>query len=553
MTLIRIPGPEAVQTRKSNPFAGWGTRGEENRVEPVAKPDFDVPFTLEPGQKVFTIGSCFARNVETELQRRGFKVPMRDLFRTPAFEGLDLGLVNNFGTPSIYNEFAWAFGEERFDESTGFAQLYDDKWTDLHLVHSIRPSPLEDVRRRRRALTDAIRSLAECRVLIMTLGLVELWWDGRAGNYLNTAPMPSVMAASPGRFELHVLDFKTCCEYLEKAIAIALKHGRDDLNIILTVSPVPLMTTHRPQDVMVANSYSKSLLRAVAEQVVLDNEQVGYFPSYESVTLSDRRLAWLEDMTHVTREMVELNVQRMVNAYSGGSEAERSLPGEDELTPEDPAMLLIVEKAKIAREKGDEDFFEQNSEISQKSESFAIEHARFLFSRGQAREARAVVRHWDGKETLILRGEIELKLKEYDGAIATIAPLCRSDVKGNAPWKILMAAHEGNSNVAGVLEAAKGWIAAYPRFPHRAQWYTVTTLCRMKQYESALEHMHPLAAHYDGTAPGVALRYAKLLLRFGKSVEAKQALANVAPKTEHQKRAVENIRSRIEDKLKDAA
>ncbi len=111
MPLIRISSEIAVQNRKNNPFAQWGERGAPNRVEPIATPSFDVPFKLVHGEPIFTVGSCFARNVETELANRGFEIPARALFRRPEFSNLDSGIINNYGTPSIYNEFAWAFGE----------------------------------------------------------------------------------------------------------------------------------------------------------------------------------------------------------------------------------------------------------------------------------------------------------------------------------------------------------------------------------------------------------------------------------------------------------
>lgn len=58
---------------------------------------------MKHGEKVFTIGSCFARNVETELMKVGFDVPVRRVLHDL---GLGSEVINNFGTPSIYNEMA---------------------------------------------------------------------------------------------------------------------------------------------------------------------------------------------------------------------------------------------------------------------------------------------------------------------------------------------------------------------------------------------------------------------------------------------------------------
>src|SRR5690349_13984215 len=109
MPLVKLSDKEAVLNRKTNPVAGWGERGSSNRVEPIARPSFDVPFKFAPGERIFTIGSCFARNIESELLRLGFAIPMREIFRRTDFANFDLDIINNYGTPSIFNEIAWAF------------------------------------------------------------------------------------------------------------------------------------------------------------------------------------------------------------------------------------------------------------------------------------------------------------------------------------------------------------------------------------------------------------------------------------------------------------
>ena len=204
MPLIRLSAAQAIENRKANPYGGWGDRASANRVEPVAKPGFRVPFKLKPGSRIFTVGSCFARNVEEELERRGFDLPMRRVM----LQNAPTAILNNYGTPSIYNEFAWAFGERPYVPEDQLVEVLPGKFADLHLSPTLRPEPLAQVMARRQAITDAYRQAADCPVVVMTLGLVETWYDTRSGCYLNVSPRPADLRNEPERFEIHVLSFE---------------------------------------------------------------------------------------------------------------------------------------------------------------------------------------------------------------------------------------------------------------------------------------------------------------------------------------------------------
>lgn len=376
MPIVRISAEQAVATRKSNPYSNWGDRASENRVEPIAKPAFKAPFRIPPKSKIFTVGSCFARNVEDELIRQGFDLPMRKI------EVEDTSVLNNYGAPSIYNEFAWAFGEKPFVAADHIVEVTPGKFADLHLPPNRRPQPYEDVLARRMSIISAYRQAAECSVVVMTLGLVELWFDSKTGYYLNVGPRPSQIKAEPERFEMHVLSFDECHDYLERAMQLLRKQGRPDLQVLLTVSPVPLSQTHRDEDVIVANMYSKSLLRVVAETIVAKHDFVTYYPSYESVMYSDRQRAWMDDMVHVREEIVALNVGRMVDAYVQPEKTLDSLKAEIE----GGGMAVAVENARKFRMEGKSlatPFFQEFGNLSSQSAEFALEHALYCDKAGE--------------------------------------------------------------------------------------------------------------------------------------------------------------------------
>ena len=275
-----------------------GTETSANRVEPVTKPAFRVPFKLKPGSKIFTVGSCFApQRRGRRLERRGFDLPMRRVM----LQNAPTAILNNYGTPSIYNEFMpGRSASAHMSPRIIWSRSSQASSPTCILSPSLRPEPLAQVMARRQAITDAYRQAAECPVVVMTLGLVETWYDTKSGYYLNVSPRPAHLRSEPDRFEMHVLSFEESCDYLDRTIQLLQKHGRPDLQMLLTVSPVPLGATHRDEDVIVANSYSKSVLRTVAETLVARYDFVTYYPSYESVAMSDRRRAWRDDFLHVT-------------------------------------------------------------------------------------------------------------------------------------------------------------------------------------------------------------------------------------------------------------
>jgi hypothetical protein len=68
-------------------------------------------------------------------------------------------------------------------------------------------------------------------------------------------------------------------------------------------------------DIVVANAWAKSLLRAVAQEWAMAHPNVDYFPSYEIVQSSDRAAAWEKDLRHVTGPAVQHIMQLFLRKY----------------------------------------------------------------------------------------------------------------------------------------------------------------------------------------------------------------------------------------------
>jgi hypothetical protein len=299
-----------AETAWRNIYAGLS----RDRLQPVAQPHFTTSFKLTPGAKVFTIGSCFARNIEVHLAKHGFDIPALRIF------GDAHHVVNKYNPYSILQEIKWALKlARRPTREERLVPLGNGRYIDLYLHCNAPEAYCLDYIDRAEMLFSEI---PESPYFVMTLGLIEVWYDNMTGAYLNEpqnflkyyADDREMREHFSQRFVFRIMSFDETLKITHEVFSL-LKKASPQCKVILTVSPVPLGGSFSGNDVKVANMYSKSVLRVVAEEIHASFDFVDYFPSYESVMLSERALAWQADNQHVTDEVVAVNVQRMVEAY----------------------------------------------------------------------------------------------------------------------------------------------------------------------------------------------------------------------------------------------
>ena len=324
MPIRRLTGSEAYSALKTNPYNEWPRRGElDDRFAHFADPAFAPRFQLESGQRIFTIGSCFARNIEYDLKHAGFEVPTLGLsFDMPNWSGNAVDALNNYVPQTIAPQIRWAFGLEQFDFDKHCVELLPGRFLDLQVPFVFKAMPEAIVRDNRERISAIYRNLATSNAVLITLGLIEAWYDRRAQSYITCSPPKGLVRNEPDRFELHVLEYNEVLAAMRELLALLDQVCPRDHHVILTVSPVPLHATFTANDVSVANAYSKAVLRSVVEAVVAERANVEYFPSYESVTLTDRSLAYVDDQVHVNGGLVRFNVERMMRRYVRSEAAE---------------------------------------------------------------------------------------------------------------------------------------------------------------------------------------------------------------------------------------
>lgn len=284
---------------------------------------------IEPGIKIFTMGSCFAQEIRGAMSRKGFQVYPRYIdvqfdSRCQIFDKIpEREMTPHYDTFVIRQEFEAALGvwtdrEASFwevrnapiNKSSGKEVVYQDPTRKLNYAMSF--PLLKDLADKVDAVTR--QGIVESELIVITLGLTEVWRHNQTGRYLCRPPNTGY----GGGDGLATFRQSTFVEnYLNVKATLDLLFSKfPQKNVVLTVSPVPLALTYSSNDVGTANLESKSILRAVAGQICREYaERVTYFPSYEMATI----MPWpvfREDKRHVLPEFADRVVTGFHEAFS---------------------------------------------------------------------------------------------------------------------------------------------------------------------------------------------------------------------------------------------
>lgn len=308
-----VDGAQAWQTLARDSSGQWANAAPRFATDPFAvqhTPRFDLSETA----RYFCMGSCFARNIEEHLiYRRAEVLSKRVVSPRDEWAARANGFLNKFTTHSMLQELRW------LDQPVGDLQSIllqtAHGWRDLQLAPELGETSLERAMERRRYLAqDYFPRLGQADVVLMTLGLNELWRDTALDLPLNAPPPLWNVRREPDRYHLEITDVQSNLAALDE-IRSRLKALNPDIKIVVTVSPVPMRATFSGQDVAIANTLSKSTLRAAADAFAHAHPDVDYFPSYEIVSLSRRDYAFGADYMHVTNQIVSHVMSRFMDLY----------------------------------------------------------------------------------------------------------------------------------------------------------------------------------------------------------------------------------------------
>lgn len=335
--LQRIGAAQAREAHQHNPQTVWAARAFQvnqadrglacHRIwQPLPEIGIRPKFQIDAAEPVFAMGSCFAREVEDALVAQGFAVPTHceDLFDDPLFdrqgqvaaEVRQRAYLNRYNSMSMLDEVRHLLGlAPELEDGLLSYTLNRGATADLHYSQSVPQTDRERSLLRRQRVRERLGpQLRRARVVVLTLGLAECWFDRAAGRYLNNTPGPRVMAAFGEQLEVHQTTFGQHLAALQSLHGVLTQALGEGLKIVVTVSPVPLERTFLDQDVIVSNRYAKSMLRAVAAEFAAAHANVDYFPSYEIVSYADPSQAWAWDQRHVSPTLVD-HIMRLFSRH----------------------------------------------------------------------------------------------------------------------------------------------------------------------------------------------------------------------------------------------
>lgn len=306
-------------SRKNSPYHGlpahhfWG-RAVTKKALPEVDPVVSADLTIGPRMKVCTAGSCFAQHISSALRRRGFNYYIAEQPN---------GLSERDAAFRNYGVFSARYGNiytarqllQLFDRAYGTFLPSESIWRreDGLYADPFRPRIEPDgfaspdiLEKSRSVHLEAVRKMMEnLDILVFTLGLTEAWVSKEDGAVFPLAPGVAAGEMNNSRYEF--VNFgvnEITCDFNE--FCRKLLQVNKGVQIILTVSPVPLAATFENRHVLVSTTYSKSVLRVAADQISRLNSNCFYFPAYEIITGHYNRGAYYDsDLRSVNAAGVE--------------------------------------------------------------------------------------------------------------------------------------------------------------------------------------------------------------------------------------------------------
>ena len=214
---------------------------------------------------IASMGSCFAREIKDVLLKKGYSYIAEETDH-PASKHASAAWERIYNTFCMRQIFEYTFEEWAPDLrwwKTPASRRVQDPYRRIIVYDSMEEAEAGFDRHRRCSR----RALAQAELLIVTLGLTEIWEDTVDGSVICLPAGPYVSEGGDmSRYRFRVSRFAENLENLERIHSLMAAHV-PKCRLMVTLSPVHLWATFRRDlDVISASCCSKATLRAAVDE-----------------------------------------------------------------------------------------------------------------------------------------------------------------------------------------------------------------------------------------------------------------------------------------------
>jgi hypothetical protein len=244
--------------------------------------------------KFFTMGSCFARNLSRTLLNQGY-------------QSSHLEIVESLNS-TFSNKFFINYLDKHLEKVELSGSIFEDR------ISELMPQDM--------TADSVINSMKIADVFILTLGVAAVCFDRQTGEFILPKSNQYTAKSLSEKFKIRTTTVSENVQNVKEVIAFFRKLN-PDCNIVITVSPVPMLASFEFKSCVVADCLSKSTMRLVAEEVVSHSKipNIYYYPSFEifrwagsnasSFYAADDGAAW-----HVSEDKVAITVKSFLDIVS---------------------------------------------------------------------------------------------------------------------------------------------------------------------------------------------------------------------------------------------
>jgi hypothetical protein len=250
----------------------------------------DATGIFDLNDRVVSAGSCFASNLIPWIEEAGLEYVRTEELPLP-FQALEENLGYRNFSAGYGNIYTARHLRQLYEECIGIRKPVEDRWhIDGKVIDPFRPglaypatTDHEFDLLRKQHLSATAEAFHSATVFVFTLGLTEAWQSSVDGSVFPACP-----GTITGTFEESAHEFVnfTVDDVVEDMVSFIelVRQKNPALKFVITVSPVPLVATATDSHVLVASTYSKSVLRVAAERICNEVSNVIYFPAFEIIT-----------------------------------------------------------------------------------------------------------------------------------------------------------------------------------------------------------------------------------------------------------------------------